>query len=100
MSSQSTVDPGNIFATFGLLRVNYIRCSLIGVSVEQFVYKQLAKITNGSYHVVSDADLFELLLSQHIAPSSSTKTSKCNAIRMARPPHASIKERSFCVWIC
>ncbi|VDP21519.1 unnamed protein product [Heligmosomoides polygyrus] len=33
--------------SFQLLRVNYIRCSLIGVSVEQFVCKQLTKITNG-----------------------------------------------------
>lgn len=97
MSSLSTVDPGNIFATFELLRAHNIRCSVIGVSAELFVCKQLAKITNGSYDVVLDADHFELLLSQHTVPPPSTKASECNAIRVAFPPHATIKERSFCV---
>ncbi|KAK6014020.1 Ssl1-like protein, partial [Ostertagia ostertagi] len=46
MSSLSTVDPGNVFSTFELLRGHNIRCSVIGISAELFVCKQLAKITN------------------------------------------------------
>ncbi|KAK5968997.1 hypothetical protein GCK32_007881 [Trichostrongylus colubriformis] len=47
MSSLSTVDPGNVFSTFEVLRGHNIRCSVIGISAELFVCKQLAKITNG-----------------------------------------------------
>ncbi|KAL6727893.1 hypothetical protein Aduo_009731 [Ancylostoma duodenale] len=97
MSSLSTVDPGNIFSTFEILRGHNIRCSVIGLSAELFVCKQLAKITNGRYDVVLDADHMEMLLSQHTAPPPSTKAAECNAIRVAFPPHINIKERSFCV---
>ncbi|VDN31186.1 unnamed protein product [Cylicostephanus goldi] len=48
MSSLSTVDPGNIFSTFELLRGHNIRCSVIGLGAELFVCKQLAKVTNGN----------------------------------------------------
>ncbi|EYB83911.1 hypothetical protein Y032_0327g2610 [Ancylostoma ceylanicum] len=98
MSSLSTVDPGNIFSTFEILRGHNIRCSVIGLSAELFVCKQLAKITNGRYDVVLDADHMEMLLAQHTAPPPSTKAAECNAIRVAFPPHINIKERSFCVW--
>ncbi|KAK5968654.1 General transcription factor IIH subunit, partial [Trichostrongylus colubriformis] len=94
MSSLSTVDPGNVFSTFEVLRGHNIRCSVIGISAELFVCKQLAKITNGRYDVVLDPDHFELLLSQHTAPPPSTKAAECNAIRVAFPPHTNIKQRS------
>ncbi|ETN83854.1 hypothetical protein RB195_009698 [Necator americanus] len=97
MASLSTVDPGNIFSTFEILRGHNIRCSVIGLSAELFVCKQLAKITNGRYDIVLDTDHMEMLLYQHTAPPPSTKAAECNAIRVAFPPHVSIKERSFCV---
>ncbi|VDM71209.1 unnamed protein product [Strongylus vulgaris] len=98
MSSLSTVDPGNIFSTFEILRGHNIRCSVIGLGAELFVCKQLAKLTNGRYDVVLDAEHMDVLLSQHTVPPPSTKAAECNAIRVAFPPHITIKERSFCVW--
>ncbi|KAE9417668.1 hypothetical protein Angca_008889, partial [Angiostrongylus cantonensis] len=97
MSSLSTVDPGNIFSTFEIIRGHNIRCSVIGLAAELFVCKQLVKITNGRYDVVLDADHFELVLGQHTAPPPSTTSTECSAIRVAFPPHISIQERSFCV---
>ncbi|VDM63142.1 unnamed protein product [Angiostrongylus costaricensis] len=97
MSSLSTVDPGNIFSTFEVIRGHNIRCSVIGLGAELFVCKQLVKITNGRYDVVLDADHFELVLGQHTAPPPSTTSTECSAIRVAFPPHINIQERSFCV---
>ncbi|KJH50510.1 transcription factor ssl1 [Dictyocaulus viviparus] len=51
----------------------------------------------GRYDVVLDADHLDLLLSMHTAPPPSSKSTECNAIRVAFPPHVNIRERSFCV---
>lgn len=47
MSSLSSCDPGNIFNTFEQLKVQSIRCSVVGLSAELFACRKLAELTSG-----------------------------------------------------
>ncbi|CAI4231135.1 unnamed protein product [Auanema sp. JU1783] len=96
MASLTSVDGGSIFSTFELLKAYNIRCSVIGLSAEIFVCKQLSKVTNGRYDIVLDPDHMELLMSNHTTPPPSMKSTECSAVRVGFPPHAAINVNSFC----
>lgn len=47
LASLSTCDPGDIYQTIHSLANNRIRCSVISLAVEVFVYRALAQLTQG-----------------------------------------------------
>lgn len=97
VASLSTCDPSNIFGTFEILRRNNIRCSVVGLNAEVFVYKRLCTATSGRYDVILDAAHFELVVSDHTNPPIAKKTLESGIVRMGFPSHEIIKNAAFCL---
>ncbi|VDD85898.1 unnamed protein product [Enterobius vermicularis] len=97
ISSLSTCDPSNIFATFEVLKRSNIQCSVIGLNAEVFVYKKLATTTSGRYDVVLDKSHFEILLGEHVNPPKAKKDFETSVVRMGFPSRQNIEDVTFCL---
>jgi len=64
----TTCDPGNVFETINLLKMEKIRSSAIGLAAELHVYKKLTKETGGMFGVVLNEGHFKELLFDHVSP--------------------------------
>uniref|UniRef100_A0A1I8E8U8 VWFA domain-containing protein n=1 Tax=Wuchereria bancrofti TaxID=6293 RepID=A0A1I8E8U8_WUCBA len=102
VASLSTCDPSSIFGTFEvpsilfLLKRYHIRCSVISLSAEIFVFKKLCSITSGRHDVVLDSTHFEVILSEHAIPPVCSRNAESSVVRMGFPAHESIDCPSFC----
>ncbi|KAM3723063.1 General transcription factor IIH subunit [Dirofilaria immitis] len=97
VASLSTCDPSSIFGTFELLKRYHIRCSVISLSAEVFVFKKLCSITSGRHNVVLDSTHFEIVLNEHTNPPVSDRYAESSVVRMGFPAHESIDSPSFCL---
>jgi len=62
-SSLTTCDPGDILETIDHIEKNKIRCSIIGIGAEVFIFKKLCEKTKGKYNVSLNPNHFQELLS-------------------------------------
>uniref|UniRef100_A0A915Q771 VWFA domain-containing protein n=1 Tax=Setaria digitata TaxID=48799 RepID=A0A915Q771_9BILA len=97
VASLSTCDPSSIFGTFELLKRYHIRCSVISLSAEVFVFKKLCSTTSGRHGVVLDSAHFEVILNEHTNPPTSSRNAESSVVRMGFPAHESIDFPSFCL---
>ena len=88
MGSLTTCDPGDINKTIATASDMKIRCSVINLSAEVRVYKELATKTGGLHNVVLDDLHLRDLLSHHLDPPASATNSESSLIRMGFPSHA------------
>lgn len=89
LGSLTTCDPGSIYETIAVMKNKNIRCSVIGLSAEIHICKNLTKETNGMYGVVLDESHFIDLLKDHIPPPLSSMVSDSSLIKMGFPQHIS-----------
>jgi transcription initiation factor TFIIH subunit 2 len=70
VGSLSTCDPGNVFETIDEMKSHRIRCSVVSLAAEVYIYKTLALKTKGLSDVLlhpNQTNLQELLF-QHVSP--------------------------------
>lgn len=80
-SSLNTADPGNILDTLTELVKNMIRVSVIGLSAELHICKQICEKTMGVYNIVLNESHYKDILFEHIPPppivhQNASKTAK------------------------
>uniref|UniRef100_A0A1I7VGJ0 Nucleolar protein 14 n=1 Tax=Loa loa TaxID=7209 RepID=A0A1I7VGJ0_LOALO len=97
VASLSTCDPSNIFGTFELLKRYHIRCSVISLSAEVFIFRKLCSATSGCHNVILDSTHFEVILNEHANPPISSRNAESSVVRMGFPAHESIDSPSFCL---
>ena len=88
MGSLTTCDPGDIAKTIEAARQCKVRVSVINLSAEVRVYKELAKETGGVHNVILDDLHFKDLLASHLDPPASAAMAESSLIRMGFPSHA------------
>jgi len=88
MGSLTTCDPGDIGKTIEAARQCKVRVSVINLSAEVRVYKELAKETGGLHNVILDDLHFKDLLASHLDPPASSAMAESSLIRMGFPSHA------------
>ena len=88
MGSLTTCDPGDINKTISTAADMKVRCSVINLSAEVRVYKELATKTGGLHNVVLDDIHLRDLLTQHLDPPASATNTESSLIRMGFPSHA------------
>ena len=88
MGSLTTCDPGDIGKTIEAARQCKVRVSVINLSAEVRVYKELAKETGGLHNVILDDLHFKDLLASHLDPPASSVMAESSLIRMGFPSHA------------
>ncbi|VDN02731.1 unnamed protein product [Thelazia callipaeda] len=98
VASLSTCDPASIYGTFELLKRYRIRCSVISLGAEVFVFKKLSSTTSGQHDVVLDNIHFEIVLNEHTIPPPFNRNVESSVVRMGFPVHESIDFPSFCLW--
>lgn len=76
------IDPGNVHDTIQSMKNNGIRCSVIGLSAEMYIYKTLCKLTGGTYSIILDDSHFQQLLSQHVKPHTSSSSLVPSCVKM------------------
>ena len=85
VSSLTSCDPGDVHETISHLGENGIRCSVIGLSAEVWIYKRLCTITKGTYGVSLDESHLKLLVSNFAAPQAANTLSESALIKMGFP---------------
>lgn len=88
MGSLTTCDPTDINKTIEAMAANKVRCSVINLSAEVRVYRELARATGGLHHVILDDVHFKDLLAAHLDPPPSAALAESSLIRMGFPSHA------------
>jgi len=100
MGSLTTCDPGDINKTIQTASDLKIRCSVINLSAEVRVYKELATKTGGLHNVVLDDLHLRDLLSHHLDPPASATNAESSLIRMGFPSHAGRDEAGAGLGLC
>ncbi|KAA3675650.1 transcription initiation factor TFIIH subunit 2, partial [Paragonimus westermani] len=85
MANLTTCDPGDIHQTIQSLVSNRIRCSVISLAVEVFVYRALAQLTKGVFHVILDETHLKAVLKDFVPPPVAAVESDATLIRMGFP---------------
>ncbi|KAF5273950.1 hypothetical protein FQA39_LY01065 [Lamprigera yunnana] len=85
IGSLTTCDPTDINTTIDALKVEGVRCSIIGLAAEVHICKQLAMETNGTYQVILDDSHYKDLLFQHIEPPPAAVCLESSLIKMGFP---------------
>ncbi|KAA0188532.1 general transcription factor IIH subunit 2, partial [Fasciolopsis buskii] len=85
LASLSTCDPGDIYQTIHSLANNRIRCSVISLAVEVFVYRALAQLTQGTFHVILDELHLKTILKDLVPPPVASVETDATLIRMGFP---------------
>eukprot|EP00180_Rhodochaete_pulchella_P003168 Plantae.Rhodophyta-Rhodochaete_pulchella.ctg522.p1 GENE.Plantae.Rhodophyta-Rhodochaete_pulchella.ctg522~~Plantae.Rhodophyta-Rhodochaete_pulchella.ctg522.p1 ORF type:complete len:409 (+),score=16.25 Plantae.Rhodophyta-Rhodochaete_pulchella.ctg522:237-1463(+) len=89
--SLSTCDPGDVFVTISKLRAERVRCSVVGLGAEVFVFKEAALRTKGDYGVAMNEDHFQRLLEEQVTPPATEADNQnanaltCSMVRMGFP---------------
>jgi len=86
--SLTTCDPTDINKTIAAARQAKVRCSVINLSAEVRVLRELATQTQGLHNVILDDLHFKDLLAAHLDPPPSAATAESCLIRMGFPSHA------------
>ncbi|KAF6768544.1 hypothetical protein AHF37_02506 [Paragonimus kellicotti] len=68
MANLTTCDPGDVHQTIQSLVSNRIRCSVISLAVEVFVYRALAQLTKGAFYVILDETHLKTVLKDFVPP--------------------------------
>ncbi|CAN6556923.1 unnamed protein product [Malus baccata var. baccata] len=89
-SALSTCDPGDILETIQKCKKSKIRCSVIGLSAENSICKNLCQETGGLYYIPLDevSDLKELILEHAPPPPAIAEFAIANLIKMGFPQRA------------
>jgi len=88
MGSLTTCDPSDISKTITLASELKVRCSVINLSAEVRIYRELATSTGGQHGVILDDLHFKDLLAGHLDPPPSAAAAESSLIRMGFPSHA------------
>ncbi|XP_076800296.1 general transcription factor IIH subunit 2-like [Clavelina lepadiformis] len=86
MGSLTSCDPSPIYDTIEHIKMQKIRCSVIGLSAEVHICRHLANETGGTFGVILDQTHFVDLLNDHIDPPSGMAT-ESSLIKMGFPQH-------------
>ncbi|KAJ3120754.1 hypothetical protein HK098_004263 [Nowakowskiella sp. JEL0407] len=98
-ASLTTCDPGNIFETLDRLKKENIRVSIISLSAEVKICKQIANDTKGSYGVVLNESHFKDLLFENLSPPAIQSSKNfTNMIQMGFPESTEFEDPVLCVW--
>jgi len=100
MGSLTTCDPGDINKTIEEAVNMKIKTSVIHLSAEVRIYKELAGKTGGQHAVVLDDHHLQDLLSEHLNPPPSLAAQQANLIRMGFPSHSGPGEREGGLGMC
>ncbi|VDP84779.1 unnamed protein product [Echinostoma caproni] len=85
VANLTTCDPGDIHQTIQSLASNRIRCSVISLAVEVFIYRVLAQLTQGSFHVILDELHLKTVLKDLVPPPVASAETDATLIRMGFP---------------
>ncbi|CAH1099334.1 unnamed protein product [Psylliodes chrysocephalus] len=85
MGSLTTCDPGDISNTIENLKLEGVRCSVIGLAAEVHVCRQLANQTNGIYNIILDDNHYKDLLFQQVDPPPAAVCLESSLIKMGFP---------------
>ena len=88
MGSLTTCDPGDINKSMAAAAESKVRCSVVNLSAEVRVYKELASLTSGLHNVILDDLHLRDCLSHHLDPPASSVSTESSLIRMGFPSHA------------
>jgi len=88
MGSLTTCDPSDISKSIAAASELKVRCSVINLSAEVRIYRELATSTGGLHNVILDDMHFKDLLAQHLDPPPSAAAAESSLIRMGFPSHA------------
>ncbi|EEB12286.1 TFIIH basal transcription factor complex p44 subunit, putative [Pediculus humanus corporis] len=94
IANLTTCDPGNVADTIRFMKEENIRCSVIGLAAEVYVYKTLTKETKGTYSVILDDVHFKNQLFQQIDPPAMTSNLSASLIKMGFPHHSLHDDKS------
>ena len=94
MSSLTTCDPGDISATIQNCKSANMRCSVISLAAEVWVYRELSKVTDGTFSVTLDDVHLRDVLHEHLEPPPSASGTEPALIKMGFPSHASSSDAS------
>ena len=67
-SSLNTTDAKDVAATIARAKKEKLRCSVVSLSSEVYIFKKLASETNGTYNVCTDKSHFKELMFRHVTP--------------------------------
>ena len=95
--SLNTCDPDNINITIQKTIDEGIRCSIISLSAEVYIFKHLAKSTQGSYDVCIDESHFRDLLLYHTNPPPSKPGHEASLIKMGFPIYSVESQPALCL---
>jgi len=100
MGSLTTCDPGDINKSLQEAVNMKIKCSVINLSAEVRIYKELASKTGGHHAVILDDHHLQDLLSEHLNPPASLAAQQANLIRMGFPSHAGPGDAGLGMCLC
>jgi len=88
MGSLTTCDPGDINKTISQAAQLKIKVSVINLSAEVRICRELARRTGGNHTVILDDHHLLDLLNEHLNPPPSLAAQQASLIRMGFPSHA------------
>ncbi|XP_015595667.1 general transcription factor IIH subunit 2 [Cephus cinctus] len=88
IGSLTTCDPGDINPLIKTMKVEGVRCSVIGLAAELCVCKRIASATGGEHSVVLDDKHYKEQLNAHIDPPPATTRLDAALVKMGFPHHA------------
>ena len=100
MGSLTTCDPGDINKSISAAAELKVRCSVINLSAEVRVYRELSSKTGGLHNVVLDDLHLRDCLSHHLDPPPSALSSESSLIKMGFPSHAGRGEGEGGLGLC
>lgn len=99
-SSLNTSDASSVLDTMEKLKKENVRCSVVSLSSEVYVFKALTRLTKGTFGVCLDKTHFKELLFRHITPlpsvSERRETPKTHFVKMGFPKHEFSVFKSLC----
>ncbi|XP_011633340.1 general transcription factor IIH subunit 2 isoform X3 [Pogonomyrmex barbatus] len=99
----TTCDPGDINETIRNMKLDSIRCSVIGLAAELYICKRMANTTGGEHSVALDDKHYKEQLNAHIDPPPAAKRLDAALVKMGFPHHAlhsSAPDTSITVCMC
>ncbi|KAH3743116.1 TFIIH subunit [Pelomyxa schiedti] len=96
MASLTTTDPGNILDTVALLKKHSVRCSVISLTAEVFIYKHLAEQTGGTCAVALNDQHVQQLLLEHVHPPPVLPSIVAQIVKMGFPTQILETTATFC----
>jgi hypothetical protein len=99
-SSLTSCDPGDICLTADSLKADKIRVSIVSLSAELHVCKKIAKLTNGTHHVILNEFHFNELVREKVYPPLlDEQEDSANLIRMGFPARVLFHDSAtLCAW--